>query len=476
MGESETRETEAPAGGWSELMSAEQGPRLALVCLGVWLHAADELVAATMTPFIVADIGGAELVAWIFALYETGSIVAGACGALIALRFGLAGPMSAAALLFAGGCLTSALAPSMETMLGGRVLQGLGGGGLLSMSFIAVGALFAPAQMPRVMAAMSALWGTAAFLGPLIGGLFADAGLWRGAYWFFGAQALLLAALIASRARLLTIRRDALTEEAPSRIPALRLAALAGGVVAVSAAGLSTEPLEIGALFGLGAGLLWLFFRIDARRGPDAMLPSDSLDIRRPLGAALVMVMAFCVATISFSIYGPILFTGLHGLSALHTGYLIALSSIGWSAAAIVSAGAAERYDRWLIRAGMALLCLSIAGFLAFAVSGPIWLIAALAFLEGAGFGIAWTFILRRTQALAPAEQKERMASALPMAQRLGYAIGAALAGVVANAAGFADDAPRPVVEAVGFWVFAAALPVAALGLIAAWRFTWSAR
>ena len=55
--------------------------------------------------------------------------------------------------------------------------------------------------MPRVMAAVSALWGVAAFVGPLVGGVFADLDLWRGGFWFFAAQALVLAVWIgASRA------------------------------------------------------------------------------------------------------------------------------------------------------------------------------------------------------------------------------------------------------------------------------------
>ena len=74
-------------------------------------------------------------------------------------------------------------------MLLGRLAQGFGGGGLVAVAFIAVQKLFDRSIWPQLFALLSAIWGISAFLGPLIGGLFAQADWWRGAFWFFGAQA-----------------------------------------------------------------------------------------------------------------------------------------------------------------------------------------------------------------------------------------------------------------------------------------------
>ena len=98
-----TAGTERTAG-WRELLGAGNLGVVVLVCLGPWLHAADALLITTMMPAIVAEIGGERLVAWNFALYEVGSIVAGAAGGLVAMRAGLRLPMAAAALIFALGC------------------------------------------------------------------------------------------------------------------------------------------------------------------------------------------------------------------------------------------------------------------------------------------------------------------------------------------------------------------------------------
>jgi MFS family permease len=91
-----------------------------------------------MLPAIVADIGGAAYVSWTVSIYEVGSVVAGAASALMSIRYGLRRPMAAAACVFALGCAASALSPSMQGVLVGRALQGLGGGGLVALGFAVV--------------------------------------------------------------------------------------------------------------------------------------------------------------------------------------------------------------------------------------------------------------------------------------------------------------------------------------------------
>ena len=66
-----------PDGGWRELFANAGFGQVVLIGFGVWLHAADELVVSTISPAMTAEIGGLRLVAWLIALYEIGSIIAG---------------------------------------------------------------------------------------------------------------------------------------------------------------------------------------------------------------------------------------------------------------------------------------------------------------------------------------------------------------------------------------------------------------
>ena len=78
--------SEVPHVGWREVVTREHLPRLLVLCLAIWLHAANTMLAATTMPEAVGDIGGLRLISWAFALYLMGSIVAATSIASSAVR------------------------------------------------------------------------------------------------------------------------------------------------------------------------------------------------------------------------------------------------------------------------------------------------------------------------------------------------------------------------------------------------------
>jgi MFS family permease len=438
-------------------------PAIAVLCLGVWLHAADSLLAATVMPSAIAEIGGLALIYWTVGLYQLGSIVAGALTGILALRLGLRAAMMLAALVYAAGCAVSALAPDMGTMLAGRLLQGWGGGWMVALSHVGITQLFPAGRWPQLLAVISAVWGVSALLGPLIGGAFATAGLWRGGFWAFAAQALALAAVMP-----LLLARRAGAAPAVETVPWRRVLVLSAGVVAVLAAGVQAAPLAAALLVALGLALVAAALALERRR--NQLFPPRPLDLRRPWGPGFVMILALSIATVSFGVYGPLLMEMLFGVTPLIAGFTLAVESVAWTLAAIVFAGAGPRLEPALIFGGALTVTAGLAGLAWTMPQGPVWALLPWAALLGAGFGMAWAFVMRRVVESVPPRERERAASSLPTMQLLGYALGAAASGIVANLAGLAADAARPVVEGAAFWVFAAFLPLAALGCAAAWR------
>ncbi len=118
---------------WREIAATGQLAGFSLLCLGVWLHAADSLLVATVMPAAVAEIGGILFVNWALALYTMGSILASALTGSVTARIGLRSSLALAAVLYAAGCAVSAVAPSMAILLVGRLLQGLGGGAMVAL-------------------------------------------------------------------------------------------------------------------------------------------------------------------------------------------------------------------------------------------------------------------------------------------------------------------------------------------------------
>lgn len=438
--------------------------KVAILCLGVWLHAADSLLAATVMPSAVGDIGGLGYIYWTIALYELGSITAGFLAGSLALKFGLRFAMTGAALVYAAGCAASALAPDIATMLVGRSLQGVGGGWMMALCHVGMTQMFPARHWPKLLALISATWGASALVGPLIGGAFATIGMWRGAFVAFGVQAILFAGLaiwLLSDTRPKQIGGDV--------IPWRRLLLVSVGVMVILAAGIHPEPLFAVVLVATGFACLVLALRLDGR-GRGRLLPPSPLDPSKPWGAGFLMVLTMSAATVSFTVYGPLLMESLFGATPFVAGMMIAVESVAWTIAAIVFVNAGPRLEPWLIRIGALAIAGGVLGFALVMRSGPLMALLPWAILQGVGFGMAWAFIIRRVVASVGESERERAASAAPTLQMVGYAVGAALSGVVANAVGLGEGLTPEAVDRAAFWVFAAFLPLAAVGCWAAWR------
>jgi hypothetical protein len=221
----------------------------------------------------------------------------------------------------------------------------------------------------------------------------------------------------------------------------------------------------------LVAGTLLMAFvlRLDATARV-RLLPSMPFSRRAPWGPGFVMVLALSTATISFTFYGPFIMETLFGATPFVAGAYIAAEAIAWSLAAIAFARAGAGLEPRLIRWGALLILAGIVGFAVTMPRGPLAAVLPCAILQGTGFGMAWAFVMRRIVASVDDADRERASSAVPTTQMVGYALGAALAGTVANMAGLAAGADHAAVGPTAFWIFAAFLPLAAIGAFAAWR------
>ncbi len=438
--------------------------RFVLLCLGVWLHSADTLVTATIAPDIVADLHGIAYINWTISLYEVGAIIAGAATAALCARFGIRGLFVGACAVYGGGCVLGALAPNMAVLIVGRLVQGMGGGMLLTLCYVAVEAWFPRRQFARLFGIIAAIWALGSLLGPLLGGAFAGSPAWRGAFWLFAAQSAVLGALA-------RWSFPATPRQPDNPWPVAPLLALSAATLLIAEAGALDHAL-LGAAFGvLGAGVLGLAARLD-RRAVNRLLPAQLLDFQHPVGSGLMLVLALSVATTGFWAYGPLLLKILFDTHPVVTGYILAGEAIAWSLATLAVSSATPAADAGLIRGGAAAVAVGAAGFALAVPSGSLAGMVLCGLLQGGGFGLCWPAIVQRlVRFSAPADQSLASASASTV-QRIGYAIGTAAVGIAANVAGLADGISIPAAKAAGFWVFAAFIPILGIGLLSAWKFT----
>jgi hypothetical protein len=448
---------------WRDLLREGRAPVLALILLGCWVVAADSLVTATIMPSVGADLAGFAWFGWAASGFLTGLVVAGASAGWLAERIGLRAAMMLAGAGFAIGCTMSALAPGIGIFLAGRVLQGCAAGWVIGLIYVALAILFPGRHLPRVFALLTSIWGIATFAGPLVGGLFADAGLWRGVFWLFAGQAVLFAA-----ATWALIPRGAAVAEG-SRLPVRTLLLIAVGIGAVASAGVVASLVGSLALAICGIGVLLVALAAD-RAGPNRLLPRRGADPAFPLGAAYLTYFATTAAGVAFALYGPALLRFSFGLSALEGGYVVAIEALAWTAASLSVAGAGPLWRSRLIVAGPAAILLGSIGLIMLMPGASLAAIAAAGAMLGAGYGLSYSFISQRVIGAFSEAERARGSSAIGAVRNAGGALGAALAGIAANAAGFGKGIDAGNLAPIVWGTFGIAIPFALCGLIASLR------
>lgn len=453
--------------GWGDILTREHAAKIATLVLAVWLHASNSMLTATTMPSAVNDIGGLNLIHWTFSLYLVGSIVAGASVGLLVVKSDIRTMMIRSALIYALGCAVVALAPSMPVVLVGRILQGLGGGGLMGLVYIAQDRFFPNQFVPKIIACISVTWMIAAFCGPMIGGAFATWGVWRMAYWVFGAQALLLIVAIS----LLLPKEDKTLAQKSERIPIVRLAILALAIFFVSFAGADFDPVISPLLVLLGVMALVMFVFRDRGALFSRILPKDVTNLNHPIGNGVLTIFLLCLCIMNFLIYGPTILIKLYGVTPFSAGLIIMGESLAWSCSAIFFSSTAVHKEPRLIRIGSALIVIGLIAIALTLPDQPLWMIIIASMIGSSGFGMMWGFIIKRIIANASTEEKSRTSSLLPMTLQSGFAFGAALSGLIANSLGLSDDMNNDGIRHIAFWLFAGFVPLALAGNLFAWRF-----
>ena len=452
-------------GSWRHLLATDKVGRLALICLGVWLNAADSLVTSTIMPSIARSIGGYAYFAWPVAAYALGAIVGGAIAGWLSHLYGLRAAQISSALLYAAGCIASAFAPTMGVFIAGRLLQGVGAGVIVGTCYFAINAIFPTELWRRALAALSGVWGVAVLLGPLLGGLFAVGQAWRLLFWFFSAQSLAFAV-----AALLLVPRGA-ASEGERAIPVRTLVLLVAGIACILRADVMTE-LIYAALLAIGGALLLLgAFHID-RVSPARLFPPQTADLRSAAGLGYAAIFSFNLASIGFTAYGAAIMQTLYGLTPLEAGYVIGVEAMSWTVAALIVSEFPQNRDRFFIRLGATLITMSVAGLIFTLPSGTLALVLLNAAILGAGFGTSWAYFSRHILSSLPEDDRALGSSAIPVAQLVGGAIGSALSGMVANALGAGLGIDRLNATSIGSWLFIVMIPFAIFGWICAWRIT----
>ncbi len=454
--------------GWGGLFSAENRGSAVALSAGVALYATNSYIVITILPSVVQDIGGLAWYAWNMTLFVVSSILGSALSARLMRKAGPRGSYLTATGIFMAGAALCAAAPSMQILLLGRAIQGLGGGFLFALSYAMINLVFKESLWPRAMALISAMWGIATLVGPAIGGIFAELHAWRYAFGLLVPVTLLFGVLVWR-----TLPAQQAKPQAAEPLPFIQLALLTGSVLVVSAGSLSSHGwVNLG---GIVVALLMVMLLRQREFGSTVrLLPRNSLSLSSPL-CWLYMTMALLMIGLGCEIYVPYMLQHLHGQTPLAAGYITAAAAAGWTLSEMTSAGWTGRRANQAIVSGPVILAVGLLLMLISipVVFGPPWfnlsgIVLGLT-LAGFGIGLGWPHLLTRVLQKADEQEKETAGASITLVQSFAAALGAALAGTIANLAGVNGGGVDAASNAA-FWLFLAFIIPSALGIFTAWR------
>ena len=395
----------------------------------MFLAAADQTLLATATPVIAGEFGQLHDTSWLATAYLLTNAVMIPVYGRLGDRYGRREVLFVAMGIFVLGGILCATAQGMNWLIGGRALQGLGGGGLMTLSQAMIGELVPPRQRVRFQGYFAIVFTLANVLGPVIGGYTVAHANWR---WLFAAQIPLVA--LASW-RLSQLPHGHAHADAPgiSDVGGLGMFIVGTALLlfGLSSAGHRFAWLSVWTAFVFGAGaVLWILLLLHERRHRTPFFPMELLRIRTiKLSVITIVSNGACRSAMIF--YLPIYLQFGIQLDAGRSGLILVPVMIGTLIGQQVSTRLGVRTGRLNIMPalGMAISCVA---YLGLAISPPREaLVVALGCLAGLGLGPAMPCTQLIVQTVAGRARLGAVTALVMLSRTGGAALGTAVAGAI---------------------------------------------
>ncbi|MGF1667665.1 MAG: MFS transporter [Acidimicrobiia bacterium] len=405
------------------LLSRRYLPASIAIYLTVALVAFEGTAVAAALPQLAGDLGRLDLLPWVITAFLFASGVSTVIAGPLIDALGTAKVFGWAVGVFSIAGFSAGFAPSMEFLIGIRLLQGAGGGLIVAVGIAAVSLVY-PAQLTgRAFAANSTVWGVMGAAAPAIAALLLTVASWR--WIFFINFPLGVAAIIAGRK---VLPGPAVGDHA--RLDLLGSALIATFTLSTIVAVDSLSPMSLA--WASLAGLAITAYIWHARRAERPVVRPAHV-FAQPYSMIGLTVAAMITAAFASNTYVTLYVSAGRGAGPTLTAWSVFFFTIGWTVGANVSSrlldrraeSAVMRTGTWFTSSGLTLTAVTVL------LDGPLPVIFAGLLFAGVGIGLATNAGLTLLRAVTPPEQIGRAASAHQFIRNQGFTLGSALGGSV---------------------------------------------
>ncbi|MEO5704788.1 MAG: MFS transporter, partial [Candidatus Limnocylindrales bacterium] len=338
---------------------------------------------------------------------------------------------------FAIGLVLAGAAVSMPMLIGARLIQGIGGGAIPPIAYVAIGRSLPDHLRPRMFATMSTAWILPGIFGPAVAGVVAEAFSWR--LIFLGLLPLLAVSGSMAYRGLRGLADAAEGSRGSSGGSRIRDGLIVGAGVAILTTGLAADsPLVIAGVGAVGLAITgWAFVRL---------APPGTLRAARGYPAAILLRGVLTFAFFAVDVYIALLLVEVRGWSAAGAGIAITALTVSWTAGSWTQARLSARiaHERF-VRVGFPVVAVGIAGLGAVLIPAvPGWLAVPICVIAGFGMGLTYAQFALVVLRDAPRESQGEVTAALSLSDALGTVLGTSVAAAFVSAAVRAGSGPAP--------------------------------